>query len=80
MEYLNIDINGTICCDECCEIVYNQFTCPICKDYEMLTVYENLDYETKEIQCETCGTKFNKHYADKEDSWYGINRIILVEN
>lgn len=79
MEYSNIEIYGTECCDECYEIIYNQFTCPICNDTKMLTESQNLDYETTEIKCEMCETKFKKHEEDIKDSWYGIDRLILVE-
>lgn len=79
MEYSNIEIYGTECCDECYEIIYNQFTCPTCKTFELLTTDQNLDYGTVEIKCEKCDTKFKKHEEDKDMSWYGIDRLILVE-
>ena len=79
MEYSNIEIYGTECCDECCEVIYNQFNCPICNTFELLTTNENLDYESVTIKCEKCGTKFKKHEEDEKDSWYYIDRLVLVE-
>lgn len=79
MEYSNIDIGGCVCCDDCCEIISNSFNCPICNAWENLSCSENLDYETTEIECENCNSKFKKHEEDKDESWYYIDRLILVE-
>ena len=62
----DLEVYSEICCDYCNEVIHNHIDCPVCeKKYAGTEQYCDL-YDEKELQCENCGTKFEKI----SDSWY----------
>ena len=57
-------LEGVICCDECNDIIYNQFDCPICGEEDVYSdLYNDANIEMNstgelEIVCEECKAIF----------------------
>ena len=57
IKYEDLEVDATVCCDYCMEVLYYQFECPICKEESAgcdLEPYE----EWKEFTCLECDSKF----------------------
>ena len=54
----HFDVFMEICCDHCNDIIHNHIDCPKCgKGYASTDQYGDL-YDTNELACEECGTKY----------------------
>lgn len=72
---VDLEVYGEVCCDMCNEIIHNHIDCPVCeKEYAGTEQYCDL-YDEKTVECENCGSVFEK----TSDSWYYDCKALVVK-
>jgi len=72
---VDLEVYGEVCCDMCNEIIHNHIDCPVCKkEYAGTEQYCDL-YDEKTIECENCGSVFEK----TSNSWYYECKALVVK-
>jgi len=72
---VDLEVYGEVCCDMCNEIIHNHIDCPVCKkEYAGTEQYCDL-YDEKTVECENCGSIFEK----TSDSWYYDCKALVIK-